>query len=108
MVEKVTVRAVAVADETVPTAPLLNVTKLLVAVVSKPEPLIVTVDAFALSATAELEITTGVTVATWIADPLLTLLVVTTAVKLPPTLGRVVNVTVNEVAVAAVTIPTAL
>ena len=40
---KVIVRAVPVAAETVPTAPLLNKTVLLAAVVSKPNPLIVMV-----------------------------------------------------------------
>ena len=64
LVEKVTVNAVAVADETVPTAPLLNTTVLLVAVVSKPLPLISIVEALALRATAELAMTTGLTVAT--------------------------------------------
>ena len=38
-----TVREVAVASEMAPTAPLLNATVLLAAVVSKPEPLIVSV-----------------------------------------------------------------
>lgn len=45
--ESVTVRTVAVAVVTAPTAPLLSVTVLLAAVVSKPNPLIVKVDAFA-------------------------------------------------------------
>ena len=44
VVDKETVNAVAVAEVTVPTAPLLNVTVLLAAVVSNPKPLIVTVD----------------------------------------------------------------
>ena len=42
------------------------------------------------------------------AEPLLTPLEVTTAVRLPPARGLVVNVTVSEVAVAAETTPTAL
>lgn len=47
LVENVTVSDVAVAVVTVPTAPLLNVTALLAAVVLKPVPAIVTVEAFA-------------------------------------------------------------
>ena len=47
------------------------------------------------------------TAATCTAAPLLTLLVVTTAVRLPAVAGLVKNVTVSEVAVAAVTVPTA-
>ena len=63
LVENETVRAVAVADETVPTAPLLKATVLLAAVVSKPNPLIVIV--FAVKASfAVLDVTTGRTVAT--------------------------------------------
>lgn len=59
----VIVRAVAVADETVPTAPLLNATVLLAAVVSKPNPLIVIV--FAVNGRfAVLDVTTDRTVAT--------------------------------------------
>ncbi len=45
LVEKFTVSDVAVAVATVPTAPLLNVTVLLAAVVSKPMPLITTDEA---------------------------------------------------------------
>ena len=56
---------------------------------------------------AVLLVTTGVTVATCTAVPLLTLSVVTTAVRLPAVVGLVENVTVSEVAVAAVTVPTA-
>ena len=41
LVDNVTVSEVGVAAVTVPTAPLLNETVLLLAVVSKPEPLIV-------------------------------------------------------------------
>lgn len=108
LVENVTVRTVAVAEETVPTAPLLNVTVLLLAFVSKPEPLIVNVDALAFSWNAALVTTTGITVATCIAEPLLTPLDVMTEVRLPPARGLVVNVTVREVAVEAETTPTAL
>lgn len=68
-VEKVTRSDVAVAVVIVPTAPLLNVTVLLAATVSKPKPLIVTVDALAPRA-AVLLVTTGATVATCTAEPL--------------------------------------
>ena len=106
--ENVTVRADAVAEVTIPIAPSLNVTMLLTAVVSKPDPLIVSVVALAFSLNPAFATTTGTIVATWIAEPLLTPLDVTTAVKLPPARGLVVNVTVNEVAVAAEMTPTAL
>src|SRR5260221_414820 len=56
---------------------------------------------------AVLLVTAGVTLATWTAAPLLIALVVTTAVRLPAVVGFVDNVTVSEVAVAAVTVPTA-
>ncbi len=105
-VENVTVSAVEVAVATVPTAPSLKTTVLLAAVGSKPKPLMVNVVAFAATAYV-LVVTTGVTVATWTAVPLLTLSVVTTAVRLPAVVGWVENVTVSEVAVAAVTVPTA-
>lgn len=105
-VSKVTVKLVADAVVTVPAAPLSNVTALLAAVASKPKPLITKVVASA-SIFAVLAVTTGVTFATWTAAPLLTLLLVTTAVKLPAVVGLVVNVTVNEVEVAAVTVPAA-
>ncbi len=106
LVPKVTIKLVAEAVVTVPAAPLFRVTVLLAAVASKPKPLMVTVVASALSA-AVLAVTTGVTFATWTAAPLVTPLDVTTAVKLPAVVGLVVNVTVNEVAVAAVTVPAA-
>jgi hypothetical protein len=62
----------------------------------------------ALTATfAVLVVTTGTTVATSTAAPLLTLFVVTTAVRLPAVSGRVERVTVSDVAVASVTVPTA-
>src|SRR5437868_7950237 len=66
----------------------------------------VTVVALAARLTMVL-VTTGVTVATCTAAPLLTPLVVTTAVRLPAVAGLVLNVTVSEVVVAAVTVPTA-
>ena len=56
---------------------------------------------------AVLLVTTGVTVATWVAVPLLTPSGVTTAVKLPAVVGLVEKVTVMDVGVAAVTVPTA-
>ena len=55
---------------------------------------------------AVLLVTTGATVATCTGVPLLELSDVTTAVRLPA-VGFVENVTVSEVAVAAVTVPTA-
>ncbi len=85
-VEKVTVNEVAEAVVTLPTAPLLKVTVLLPAVVLNPKPLIVTV--LAVSAKAVVAaVTTGPTVATCTADPLLTVFVVTTAVRLPIVVG---------------------
>src|SRR5262249_15819585 len=93
-VENETVSEVAVEEVTVPTAPLLKVTVLLPAVVSKPRPLIVMLLALAARLLVLL-VTTGVTVATCTAVPLLTLLVVTTAVKLPAVLGLAENVTVS-------------
>lgn len=62
-VVNVTINEVGVADVTLPAAPLLNVTTLSVAVVSKPKPAIVTVVAFA-ARLAVLLVTTGSTLAT--------------------------------------------
>ena len=106
-VEKVTVRVVAVAAVTEPTAPLLNVTLLSSGVVLKPKPLMTSVAVLA-ARLAVLLVTTGLTVATLIGAPLLALLVVTTTVKSSAEAGLVEKVTVNDVAVAAVTVPTAL
>lgn len=106
VVENRTVSDVGEADVTVPTAPSLNTTVLFAAVVSKPNPLIVSVVASARRLDV-LAVTTGVTVATWTADPLLWLFVVTTAVRLPADVGDVERFTVSVVAVAAVTVPTA-
>lgn len=106
-VVSVTVNWVAVAAETVPTAPLLNVTVLFEAVVSKPSPSIRS-SVSSAGMLAGLLMTSGTTVATCTAEPLLTLLDVTMAVRFPAEDGSVVKVTVNDVAVAAVTIPTAL
>ena len=100
--EKVTVKVVAVAAVTVPVTPLLNTTVLLLGVAeSKPNPLMVNV-AVVSNKLAVLLVTTGTTFATASAVPLVTVLVVTTAVKLPSEVGFVVNRTVSEVAVAAV------
>lgn len=63
LVENVTVRPVAVAEVTVPTAPLLNATELLVAVVSKPTPSMFIVASLAAKLLVLL-ITKGLTVAT--------------------------------------------
>lgn len=104
-VPMVTVRVVAVAAETVPVAPLLNTTVLLLGVVSKPTPVMVSVlseaDRFVVVA-----VTTGITEAIWTAEPLRAPLEVTIAVR-TPAFGLVENVTVNEVAVAAETVPIA-
>lgn len=104
--EKVTVRVVLEALVTVPTAPLLKVTKLSSGVELNPNPLITTVDAFAAKSVVLLVIM-GLTVATLIGAPLLALLEVTTTVKSPAACGFVEKVTVSVVAVAAVTVPTA-
>lgn len=106
LVLNVTVSDVVVAEVTVPTAPLLKTTVLLEAVVSNPNPLMVSVVASA-SRLAELPVTTGTTVETWTAAPLLRLFVVTIAVRLPDDVGAVVRFTVNVVAVAAMTVPAA-
>ena len=105
-VENVTISEVAVAVVTVPTAPLLKVTVLFPATVLKPAPVIVTVSAFAASVAVE-TVTAGATVAIWTAAPLVMRFDVTTAVRLPSAVGLVENVTVSEVAEAAVTVPTA-
>lgn len=103
-VDRVTVREVDVAAVTVPTAPLLNTTVLLPGVVLNPVPAMVTV-ANVANSSVELLVTTGRIVPTWTALPLLTLFRVTIAVRLPAV--RVPEkVTVNAVAVAAVTVPT--
>ena len=106
VVEKVTVNVVAVAVVTVPTAPLLKATVLLLGVLSKPKPLMVIVVALAIKSDVLL-VTTGAKKATCTAVPLLTPLVVMIAVKLPAALGPFDNETDNIVAVAAVTAPIA-
>ncbi len=95
-----------VAEVTVPTAPLLKTTVFSAAVVLKPEPAIVMVVAL-MAKFAVLAVTTGRTDATCTAVPLLWLLVVTDAVRLPATVGLVEKVTVKLVPVAVVTVPTA-
>ena len=102
-----TVNWVAVAEVTFPTAPLLNTTKLFPAVVLNPNPRIVSVVVDKVIAVVVLEVTDGITLATWTGLPLELELVVTTAVKLPTEVGFVSIRTVSDVAVAAVTVPTA-
>lgn len=106
LVVKRTVSEVGVAEITLPAAPLLKVTTLSPAIVSKPKPWIVIVLALAFKLVVLL-VTTGMTVATWTAAPLEMVLVLTTAVSEPADVGLVDNVTVIEVAVAVVTAPTA-
>lgn len=105
-VVKVTVSDVAEAEVTVPSAPLLKVTMLLAAIESNPTPLIVTEVAFAATVGVPL-VTTGNTVATGTAAPLLTPLLVTIAVSSTGDVGFVLKVTVSRVVVAAVTVPAA-
>ncbi len=106
LVENVTVSDVAVAAVTVPTAPLLNTTVLLAAVVLKPVPVMVTVFE-AEDRLVVTRVTVGLIVEICTAEPLLMEFVVTTAVKLPSAAGLVPKVTVSEVALAVVTVPTA-
>jgi hypothetical protein len=103
---KVTVSKVEVAAVTTPSAPLLNRTVLLASVVSKPNPLMVTVFALAFMF-AVLIVMIGLTVPTWAREPLLRLLVTTDAVRLPA-VGLVANVTVRDVELAEVTVPVPL
>jgi hypothetical protein len=105
-VENVTVIDVALAAVTSPTAPLLRVTRLLAIVVSNPNPLI-TSDVPLAVRFAVLLVTTGMTVATFTDDPLSSVLVVTTAVRSPAVVGDAESVSVRDVAVAVVTVPTA-
>ncbi len=106
-VVKVMERLVAVAESTVPTAPLLKVTVLFAAVVSKPIPLMVRVFVFAVMLFAVSAVTTGTMFATSTAAPLDSEFDSTTAVSDPASVGLVVNVTVRDVAVAEVTVPSA-
>lgn len=106
LVEKVTTRLVAVAEVTVPTAPLLKTTVLFAAVVLKPNPLIVIVLAVRARLLV-LAVITGRMLATCTAAPLDVPLVVTIAVNEPEVVGLVVKVTISDVAVEEVTVPTA-
>lgn len=106
LVEKETVRDVAVAAVTVPTAPLLNTTVFCDGVVLKASPVIVTVLALAARLVV-LTVTDGTTDATTTAAPLDTLFVITIAERFPTDVGRVDNDMVSVVAVAADTEPAA-
>ena len=106
VVVKLTVKDVAVAAVTVPTAPLLKTTVSLVNVVSNPKPAMMTELALA-ARDAVLLVTTGATVATCTADPLTAVFVVTTILSGPAVVGPVVSDTVSCVAVAAETVPAA-
>lgn len=106
LVDNVTVNSVAVAVVTVPTTPLLKTIVLFAAVVEKPNPLIVIVAELA-ARLAPLPETVGITFAICTGVPLEREFVVTVAVRLPAVVGRVENVTVRVVSVAAVTVPTA-
>ena len=94
---------------TVPTAPRLNVTVLYIrvlvlAVVTKPDPVMLMVLAFIARLGGFVELMAGAVVifATCTALPLLLPFVVTTAERIPATVGAVVKVTVNWVDVAEV------
>ena len=106
-VVNVTERVVAVAESTVPIAPLLKVTVLLAAVVSKPIPLIVSVLVLAVMEFEVSTVTTGTMFAISTAEPLEREFDSTTAVSDPAAVGFVVKVTVSEVADADVTVPSA-
>lgn len=101
----VMVSSVAVAAATVPTGPPAKVTVLLVRTGSKPNPLMTSAEPFSAKLVSA-AVTTGLNVATWTADADATPLVVTIAVN-EPAHGFLENVTVNDVAVAAVTVPRA-
>ena len=98
-------RVVAEAAVTVPAAPLFNVTTLLPATGSKPNPVMVNVVALAETSVV-VAVTTGFTSATLTAVPLSTPAVATIAVS-SPAFGLALSDTVNEVAVAFETVPTA-
>src|SRR5438105_2262303 len=104
-VSNVTVSEVALAAVTVP-LPSLKLTLLFRAIGSNPKPLTVIVLPLA-KRLVELLVTTGFTVRTCTAAPLLTLSVVITAVRLPALIGFVPNDTVSDVVDAPVTVPTA-
>lgn len=104
-VESVTVNKVGVALATVPTAPLLNTTVLLAAVGSNPKPTMVILVALAAKLVVLL-VTDGIIVATCV-ELLLTPFVVITAVSEPAEIGLIEKLTVSDVALAVVTVPTA-
>lgn len=97
----------AVAAVTLPTAPLLKTTVLLAAVVENPVPVIVMLLAFAARRAVVFVVTTGLTMATGIAELPTIPLDVIDAERVPAAVGLVENVTVSEVAEDAVTTPTA-
>lgn len=104
-VENVTVSDVVVAEVTVPMAPLSKTTVLFAVIGSKLVPVMVTVAASAARFVG-VAVTVGDTVATVVAA-LLKPPVVTTTVRGPPTSGNAAKVTLSDVEVAAVIIPTA-
>ena len=105
LVENETVREVAVAESTVPTAPLLNTTKLFDGVVLNPNPRM-TIEPELAPSDSVFTVTAGITFATCV-DTLARALVVTVAFNAPTVDVLVVNVTDNVVAVEEVTVPTA-
>ena len=104
-VENMTVSDVVVAEVTVPTAPLSKTTVLFAAIGLKLLPLIVTVLPVAAMLVV-VDVTTGATVAIGVAE-LLNAPVVTTTVNGPPMFGNAASVTLRDVVVAAVIMPTA-
>lgn len=107
VVVRLMVRVVAVAAVTVPTAPLLKTTALLTAVVENPTPVMIRVLVFAAKRAVVLVVTTGLTSAIETPELPTMLFEVMDAVRVPAAVGLVENVTVSDVAVAAVTTPTA-
>jgi hypothetical protein len=107
LLSPVTVKVVAVEAVTVPLPAGVKITVLLPAVDENPKPLIVRVVA-PIARLAVLLVITGITVATGTALPLEPPSFVTMAVSGPALAGRVESATVNWVALAAVTVPTAL
>ncbi len=103
----VTVKEVVVAAVTVPLPAGVKTTVLLPGVGENPKPLIVRLVA-PIARLAVLLVITGITVATGVAVPLEPPSLVTIAVSGPALAGFMEKVTVNWVAVAAVTMPTAL
>lgn len=106
LVPKLTVSDVVVEEVTVPIAPSLKTTVLFAAIGSNANPLITILEAL-IAISVVLIAIEGVTRATCEAEPLLFVFDVTTAVKFPTLVGRLVSVTVSVVAVAAETVPMA-